>query len=241
MTTILPILQATWPAARIQRSGPVTLRLTGDGGRRVNAASYSGHPDPADLGNAETAMRDAGQPPLWMVDSAQTDLDQMLADCGYRREADTLVLSAPAATLAGMELTPIRAFRVPGPALRIQRELWAASGIGPDRLAIMDRVEAPKITVLGRVDDSPGGTMFAAAHGGSVMIHALTVVPAYRRKGLARWMMINAARWARDIGATVIDLAVEADNDGARAFYDTLGFAQTGAYHYRILEETPDD
>ncbi|MGY0018462.1 GNAT family N-acetyltransferase [Streptomyces sp. cg35] len=66
---------------------------------------------------------------------------------------------------------------------------------------------------------------------------AVEVDPAYRRRGLATVVMTALARQALDEGASAAWLQVEADNDGARALYDRMGFATHHAYHhYRAPE-----
>ncbi|NEB76179.1 GNAT family N-acetyltransferase, partial [Streptomyces sp. SID14478] len=69
---------------------------------------------------------------------------------------------------------------------------------------------------------------------------AVEVDPAYRRQGLASAVMAALARRALDEGASAAWLQVEADNEGARALYDRMGFATHHAYHhYRAPERAP--
>ena len=44
------------------------------------------------------------------------------------------------------------------------------------------------------------------------------------RAGIGRALMDRAHRWARDQGATAVELNVYEFNDGARAFYQVLGY-----------------
>ncbi|MEV3854427.1 GNAT family N-acetyltransferase [Streptomyces sp. NPDC050095] len=68
---------------------------------------------------------------------------------------------------------------------------------------------------------------------------AVEVDPAFRRQGLATTVMTALARRALDEGASAAWLQVEADNDGARALYDRMGFATHHAYHhYRAPERS---
>ncbi|MFI5663013.1 GNAT family N-acetyltransferase [Streptomyces sp. NPDC051684] len=69
---------------------------------------------------------------------------------------------------------------------------------------------------------------------------AVEVDPAQRRRGLATDVMTALARQALDEGASAAWLQVEAENEGARALYDRLGFATHHAYHhYRAPEHSP--
>lgn len=61
---------------------------------------------------------------------------------------------------------------------------------------------------------------------------AVEVDPAQRRRGLATSVMTALARTALDEGASAAWLQVEADNGGARALYDGMGFATHHSYHH---------
>jgi len=57
------------------------------------------------------------------------------------------------------------------------------------------------------------------------VVDVLYVRAAARGKGLGRELLRAAAAHAREQGADVVELDVVEDNDGARRFYDRLGFA----------------
>ncbi|WP_374775673.1 GNAT family N-acetyltransferase [Streptomyces sp. NBC_01310] len=61
---------------------------------------------------------------------------------------------------------------------------------------------------------------------------AVTVDPAHRREGLATAVMAALARRALEEGASAAWLQVEADNAGALALYDGLGFSTHHMYHH---------
>ena len=81
-------------------------------------------------------------------------------------------------------------------------------------------------------DDRAAGAGFAAVQGDVAMVHAVEVLPAFRRQGVAGWMMRQAALWAADRGALRIGLAVSRDNAAARATWDRLGFVEAAGYAY---------
>ena len=64
---------------------------------------------------------------------------------------------------------------------------------------------------------------------GGVQILKVGVHPAWRRRGIARELLARVAADARDLGAAVCSLEVRASNEGARAFYEALGFRSLGA------------
>ena len=231
--TLDAVLDGTWPAAETRACGAFTLRRSPGGGSRVSAATHDADtlPDPADLDAALAIMRGWGQVPRFCIRDGQARLDALLAARGFLRHDPTVIFVAPLAALPGPP-PRLTAFAV-WPPLAIQEDIWHAAGIGPDRLAVMHRVEGPRTAILGRVGDRPGGTAFVAAHGDVAMLHALEVRPASRRQGLARHMIAGAADWARGIGCTALAVAVTRDNAPARALYSGLGLREVAAYHYR--------
>ncbi|HIY83604.1 MAG TPA: tRNA (adenosine(37)-N6)-threonylcarbamoyltransferase complex transferase subunit TsaD [Candidatus Rubneribacter avistercoris] len=63
---------------------------------------------------------------------------------------------------------------------------------------------------------------------GGVQILKVGVHPAWRRRGIARELLARVAADARDLGASACSLEVRAGNEGARAFYESLGFRSLG-------------
>ena len=59
--------------------------------------------------------------------------------------------------------------------------------------------------------------------------------PAVRGRGLSRRLCALLLAQAREQGARIAYLQVDADNHAARAVYHRLGFADAFAYHYRAL------
>jgi GNAT superfamily N-acetyltransferase len=236
---LAPVIAATWPPAATVMAGPFCVPDGAGGGQRVSAARLSdpaaGDATEAQIDAARGALADLGQAPLFMVLDHQSALDARLAARGWRRRDATLALVADAAALAAPP-PPVTCF-APWPPLAIQAEIWAAGGIGDARRAVMDRAAPPKTTLFGRIADRPAGTAFAAIHGDTAMIHALEVLPRFRRKGLAAIMVRTAADWAAAQGAARIATLVTAGNGAARGLYASLGFDAVGQYHYR----TPSD
>ena len=54
-----------------------------------------------------------------------------------------------------------------------------------------------------------------------------------RGQGLARWLCTALLTQAREAGARVAYLQVEAENHAARSVYAAMGFRDAYAYHYR--------
>lgn len=225
--------EATWPPASTQTLGPWTIREGRGGGKRVSAATAHAPITQGDIPAAEAAMRALGQPPLFMIRDGDAALDSLLDGAGYRLIDPVVICAAPVAAIATEHPPATSTFTIWEP-LAIMKELWAETGIGPERLAVMGRVTGPKTAVLGRVNDRAAGAGFVAIHQGIAVIHAVSVTQAQRRQRTAVNMMREAAYWAQDHGATTLCALVTAANAPARALYASLGMRDVGHYHYRI-------
>jgi ribosomal protein S18 acetylase RimI-like enzyme len=62
----------------------------------------------------------------------------------------------------------------------------------------------------------------------AVDIWGTWVAPPARGRGLARLLMVAAIGWARDRGASRVDLSVTDQANAARVLYEGLGFTPTG-------------
>ena len=225
---LLDALDATWAPAEILHESGWQIRRGLGGGNRVSAASGTG-----DTAVAIDAMKQIGQAPLFQLRPGQDDLDHELEAQGFRLHEPSQFFTAPAEQVAGSQSHMAAAYRCHcRPA--IMEEIWATGGIGPERLSVMDRVDVPKKLLLSRAGDRPAGAAFVAVDGDVAMIHAIEVLPQYRRQGSATLLMEVAARFATEYGASWLALAVRKANTGARALYQRLGMTESGAYHYRI-------
>ena len=219
---------ATWPAAELASAGGFTLRRGAGGGNRTSAATLDA--PPGEIATAAARMRAWGQRPVFMIRPGEAALDAALAAQGYEAYDHTLVLAAAAAPLAGADVERAIFGEMP---LRAMTDVWAAGGIGPDRLAVMARAASPKVYLLGRLHDRVAGAGFAALAGDAAVLHAIEVAPGARRTGIASAMVHAAATWATEQGGTRLLLAVTRENAGAIALYRWLGFEEATAYHYR--------
>ncbi|WP_239520606.1 GNAT family N-acetyltransferase [Pseudooceanicola aestuarii] len=234
----LDATDATWPAAERQLIGPWAIRRGLGGGKRVSAALPLG---PATVGEitegevtlAESAMAAIDQQPLFRLTAADARLDALLAARGYALIDPTNIYSAPAARVAAQPVPGEYSAVLGWSPLAIQREIWAAGGIGPDRLAVMARAAGPRISAVLQLDNSVGGTVFAAIHHGIAMLHALEITPPARRQGMGRYGTVRIARWAVAQGAADFALLCTRANDAANRLYSSLGMEIVGHYHYR--------
>ena len=227
-TLLAEVMEATWPPALRWRQGPFTLRDGAGGGKRVSAASCDGDFAEGELETAFAAMAE----PLMLVRESDTALDMALDRRGWRVIDPVVAYAAPVAMLTA-DLPPLSVFPH-WPPLEIARAIWAEGGIGPARIAVMDRVRGPKTALLARTGDRPAGVAFVACHGTEAMIHALEVRAGQRRQGAGQSLIQAAANWAADQGAARLSLVVTRHNAAARALYARLGMSLVGQYHYRM-------
>lgn len=227
--------EETWPAAEYADAGGFRVGRGLGAGGRVGSARPAGPWSAADIPAAEAIHRGWGQRPIFRVPDGDRALIAALEESGFRHEAPTAIMAAPVALLTDLSPPPVTAFAV-WPPLAIQREIWSAGGIGAARQAVMARAPHPKAALLGRMDDRAAGAGFVALHGPVAMVHGIEVVPDFRRRGMAGWLMRQAGFWAAERGAERIGLAVSRANAGARATYDRLGFVEVAGYGYYARE-----
>lgn len=227
------VLEATWPPAATHACGPFTLREGRGGGKRVSAATLDGAGfEIEDLAAAEAGMAALGQGALFLIRANDAALDAALAARGYGIVDPVVACAGRVEDVAGPGPEHMSAFAI-WPRLKIAEDIWAASGIGPGRLAVMDRVQGPKTSILSRRNERAAGAAFVALAGDVAMVHALEVLPALRRQGSAVNMVRAAAVWAQDNGAKTLACVVTVANVGARALYASLNMQNVGYYHYR--------
>ncbi len=234
--TLYDVIDGTWPAAQITDIGPWQIRTGSGGGSRVSATSARRVVTPDELPIAESAMRDLGQPMLFMIRAGDDALDAMLETRGYKIKDPVTMYRAPVSAIATVQPPPVTAFTVWEP-LAIQIDIWAKGGISQARVDVMHRAKGPKTSLVGRLNDHPAAAGFVAIHAGVAMVHALEILPHQRRQNMGVYAMRRAAFWAQSQGADHIACVCTTENTGANALYASLGMEVVGQYHYRILEK----
>ncbi|MFF3559744.1 GNAT family N-acetyltransferase [Streptomyces sp. NPDC002574] len=229
-----------WPAPETARLGTWTLRAAGGFTRRANSALPLGEPGLPVAAAAEAVARwygARGLPAYIQVTTGGEDGDEALAASldalGWTAEGHALLRTAPLAPLADLS----GAERV-----RLTREVdsgWLAryhrtGGLGDAALAVL--TGGPSVwlaSVPGAAEGAPAAIGRCVVDGRWASFGAVETDPASRRGGLATAVVAALARKALDEGASGAYLQVEADNEGARALWDRLGFGTHHGYHYR--------
>ncbi|WP_187428385.1 hypothetical protein ROLI_039010 [Roseobacter fucihabitans] len=230
-THIFAAIDGTWPAAEIRILPTWTLRRGGGGGKRVSAATAIGPVRASDIDQAVSQMTGWHQDPLFMIRPQDAELDQRLELEGYGIVDPTNVYDSAITRLTDIPMPRVTAFCIWEP-LAIMTEIWAQGGITRERLDVMDRADI-KTGILARWNEKPAGTAFAAISNGICMVHAVEILPAQRRQGVAAWTMRAAAFWGQQHGAERISVLCTKANKPANALYSSLGFELAGQYHYR--------
>jgi len=234
-----------WPAVEQEPLGEWTLRASSGFTRRANSVQALGDPG-RPLPEALTAVRDwyaaRGLPACIEVirpgspEDLAAELDRLGA--GY---APTLVRTAPLAPLArrgsGHELVRLSrtadaswmsAYRRVGDDPALERAAAQVLHGGPSVwFATVPAPDAGPPLAIGR----------CVIDGRWACFGAIEVAPYARRTGLATTVMAVLAARAAEEGATGAYLQVEAENSGAIALYDGLGFTTSHTYHYARLPQ----
>ena len=119
--------------------------------------------------------------------------------------------------------------------LAAQQELRGYSDENVARLrALLAVMAVPATGVVVYRDGQAVATGLMAIGEGIVVTGNVITDTTRRRQGLAAAMMRTGLAWAKEAGATVAALNVQADNPAAKALYGSLGYTYQYDYTYRI-------
>ncbi|MFD0279971.1 GNAT family N-acetyltransferase [Kitasatospora sp. NPDC127111] len=234
-----------WPAVEQEPLGAWTLRASAGFTRRANSAQALGDPG-LPVADALTAVRRwyaARGLPAWVEVSTPGSPETL------RAELDRLGAAYSPTLVRVAALAPLARLGTGHDRVRLSRTA------GPDWMSLYRRVtDDPAVEqAAGRVLHGGPSVWFATVPGapgrpplaiGRCVIDgpwacfgAIEVAPYARRAGLATAVMAVLAARAAEEGATGAYLQVEAENDGAIALYDGLGFTTSHTYHYARLPQ----
>nr|WTB33467.1 GNAT family N-acetyltransferase [Streptomyces sp. NBC_00830] len=238
---LAPVYARAWQPVESEPLGDWLLRCAAGFTRRANSVLPLGDPGiPLDeaLGRVKRWYDDRGLPAYIQTatgaEGTQEELCAELERHGWRREVTAQVRIAALAPIGDLDadIAPVRLSREIDEAWlsRYQRfdtpgsHVLKVLGSGPSVwfATVPGDAEGEAPAAIGRcvVDGRWAGFM------------AVEVGAAYRRRGLATAVMTALARQALDEGASAAWLQVEEDNEGARAFYDRMGFVTHHLYHH---------
>ncbi|MFB8027507.1 MULTISPECIES: GNAT family N-acetyltransferase [unclassified Streptomyces] len=230
-----------WQPVESEPLGDWRLRAAGGFTRRANSVLPLGDPGlPLDeaLGTVRRWYGERGLPAcIQAATGAEGTQERLCADLeehGWRREVTAEVRIASLAPIGDLDhdVSAVRTSREPGAGWLSRYQRFETPG--PHVLEVLG--SGPSVWFASVPGDGPEGV--PAAIGRCVVdgrwagFMAVEVDPEQRRRGLATAVMTALARTALAEGASAAWLQVEADNEGARALYDGMGFATHHRYHH---------
>ncbi|MFJ8042915.1 GNAT family N-acetyltransferase [Kitasatospora sp. NPDC096147] len=232
-----------WPAVEQEPLGEWTLRASAGFTRRANSVQALGDPGlplPQALAAVDDWYAARGLPGYVEVSvpGSPDGLAEELTRCGAEL-APTLVRTAPLAALVklGQGGDRVRLSRT-ADAAWLSRYRRVGDDPALERAAHQVLHGGPSVwfaTVPGPDPAAPAAIGRCVIDGPWACFGAVEVAPEARRAGLASALMAVLAARAAEEGATGGYLQVEAENAGAIALYDRLGFTTSHTYHYARL------
>lgn len=109
------------------------------------------------------------------------------------------------------------------------RRVWAESGItvktSDDLLELLKKLERdPDLFLVAEDGGRVVGTVIGSWDGRRGWIYHLAVCPLHQKQGIGRMLVSEVEARLRAYGALKINLTLEAQNEGAVAFYQRLGY-----------------
>lgn len=230
---------AAWPGIEVEWDGAWVRRAAGGYTKRVNSLQCF---DVSDGDNVEARL-DAAQ--AWF---AARELPVVVRTTPLASGALNAALNARGwATVDHSHLYAMpldehepdpegRLFELLDPEfLAAQQELRSYSDENVARLrALLAVMAVPATGVVVYRDGQAVATGLMAIGEGIVVTGNVITDTTRRRQGLAAAMMRTGLAWAKEAGATVAALNVQADNPAAKALYGSLGYTFQYDYTYRI-------
>jgi len=231
----------SWPALRSLYYDGWLIRTSGGYTMRSNSVwpLYRSSLDTNEkINTCETYYRSFKQPPIFRIASIDgtTPLDSLLERRGYTVNSPT---SVQILDITSESFAPDKSVTLD----TVPTENWVAgfthlAQITPERSllyrSIIDTIAVPACYVSIILDSRLVAFGQGVLDRGFIGIYGMFTHRSYRRRGLARKLLVSMLAWAQGRGATASYLHVEKDNSPAIALYTDLGFREIYRYHYRV-------
>lgn len=230
------VTNRAWPALEILEYDGWTLRFAnGYTGRAnsINPLDGSTLPLAEKIAFCENWYAERHLPANYRLNDAMqpADLDAVLAERGYERSKESLVMTADLQSLSHS----------------IDKNFSFERSVADDWLADWGRwndvpalhistakemlINSPAEACYGRVEDKAVG--LAVREGDYVGLFDIVVSPEHRRQGLGLVLVSSLLAWGRQQGAKIAYLQVLGSNHPALGLYGGLGFREHHRYWYR--------
>ncbi len=125
------------------------------------------------------------------------------------------------------------------------KKIYQWDELYPDKETLLRDIERSEMRVLStqtrvvacitlNTEESPEYRTVQWRHAGpALVVHRLTVDPAWQGQGFATKLMIHAERHARETQFRTLRLDAYTENPGAMALYIKLGYAKAGTVTFR--------
>jgi GNAT superfamily N-acetyltransferase len=198
------------------------------------------------IDSAEDFYRKVGAPSRFQVcASCPADLDEALAERGYRLECPMSLQGAASAQTAERSRRPTLSAQVTtNPDDRwfaIWHAVSAAEGPPLPEWHLLRRVQRPSAYVTVFDSDEAIAVGRAVADTGWTGVFGMATCPHARRRGAAMRVLSAISDWAVARQCPRLYLQVEKDNVAARQLYEDASFVEIATYHYRVkdLDDQP--
>jgi GNAT superfamily N-acetyltransferase len=218
--------------------------------RCIHAVALGSRPLSDKLAEAQAVYRGAGLRMLFRITpyTQPPNLDDWLAQRGWQRFDATQVMvcpTLPRLPRADQRLPPVDLHCQPSLPEAYAHIVGAFRGTSPAGCeAHAQRLRHSPVPWINQLLRGPEGQVLAggqcAVEGDLAGLYDVFTVPAARGQGLSQWLCTQLLGLARERGARIGYLQVDADNAAARAVYRRLGFVDAYGYHYRALPSDGD-
>ena len=226
-----------WPALDSRDDAGWRLRFSGGYTKRANSINALGpdaEVDARTVTRLEAAYRERGLPPVWrLTPLAPPAIADRLGAYRTIERSFVQVCPLPDAARPWPEVAVL-----PAPTPAWQAAFVAHSPVRQEHRPAMARMLAAIAAPVGFAFVEQAGQPMAmaigAVDGDHMGLFDVLVMPAARRRGLARKVTESLYAWARGHGARFAWLQVVATNEAALPLYAAQGFRTAYAYEYRV-------
>jgi N-acetylglutamate synthase len=234
-----------FPPLRQVVFGDWLLRFSSGVRRTANSATPLREPD-GDLDEviaaAEALYRAQGQPTIFRIPSfLDPAIDGQLAERGYTAEGESCMIEGPldpiiasTSPFGGIDAVTLS----PKPTAEWLASMARLQSQKPEFHEVYRRIVKSVVLPVAfaelAIDGEPVALAYGIIHRGLLCFESVVTDARHRRKGYSRRVLAALASWAKQNGATMATLQVEASNTPGRTLYHSIGMTtELHRYHYR--------